>query len=210
MKLYDFTQAPSPKRVRMFVAEKGIRIPSVQVDLGTQEQLKPGYQRLNPRGMVPMLELDDGTRIRETVAICRYLEALHPQPPLMGTDPKDAAIIEMWNREIEFDGVGGVADAFRNKVRGLAGRALPGVVEEVPQIPELAERGRNTALRCWRRLNEHMAGREFIASDRFTIVDITAYVMVWFAAWIKLTIPQEHKHLQAWYDRVAARPSASA
>jgi glutathione S-transferase len=157
-----------------------------------------------------MLELDDGTRIRESVAICRYLEALHPQPPLMGVDPKDTAIIEMWNREIEMEGMAGVADAFRNKVRGLAGRAVPGTTEETPQIPELVERGRGAALRCWRRLDAHLDGREFIAGERFTIADITAYVMVWFAAWIKLTIPEEQRHLQAWYDRVAARPSASA
>ena len=210
MKFYDCATAPSPRRVRVFLAEKGIDVPTIQVDLGNREQFSDAYQELNPNGVVPLLILDDGRQIGESVAICRYFEKKYPAPPLMGTDAEDEAEVEMWQRRAEFEGFLAVAEAFRNTAPGLAGRALPGVKDEVAQIPELGERGKQTTLRLFAKLDTQLADNEFIAGPRYTIADITTLCTVDFCKWIKLDIAPELSNLQRWYEAVSARASASA
>ena len=141
MKFYDCTTAPSPRRVRIFLAEKGISVPTVQVDLRNGEQFSPAFRAINPDCTVPVLELDNGTRVADIVAICRYFEELYPKPRLMGRTAEEKAVIEAWQRRIERDGFYAAMEVFRNSTPGLKGRALPGS-ESYDQIPALAERGR--------------------------------------------------------------------
>lgn len=209
MKFYDCVTAPSPRRVRIFLAEKGISVPTVQVNLRDGEQLGAAFKVINPDCTVPVLELDNGTRIADIVGICRYFEETHPTPPLMGSDAEEKAVIEMWQRWCEREGFYAGMDAFRNATPGLQGRALPGP-EDYDQIPALAERGRARIARFYRRLDERLSESAFIAGRRYTIADITALVVIDFAAWIKLKVPDGHTHLKRWYESVNARPSARA
>ena len=209
MKLYDCTTAPSPRRVRIFLAEKTASIELVQVDLRKGEQLGDAFRKINPDCTVPVLELDDGTRISEVVAICQYLERKFPEPPLMGRDPVEQATITMWNTKIEQNGIAPLADHFRNRSKGLINRALPGR-ENYPQIVELADRGKQRAEAFFERLDGQLHGRRFVAGDEFSIADISALVMVDFAAWSKITIGATQQNIRRWYDEVATRPSASA
>ena len=209
MKLYDCTTAPSPRRVRIFLAEKGIVVPRIQVDLRAGEQFRPEFRAINPACTVPVLEFDDGKRIAEVVAICVYFEADHPDPPLMGIGAQDRAIVAAWQSRVEREGFWAVAEAFRNSTPGLKGRALSGP-DDYEQIPALAERGRTRVARFFTAIDRELADREFIAGDRYTIPDITALVTVDFAGWIKLSIPNECTHLHRWHKAVAARPSAAA
>jgi len=209
MKLYDCATAPNPRRVRIFLAEKGIAVPTVQVDLRNGEQFTPEFRAINPECTVPVLEFDDGRRIAEVVAICTYFEAIQPDPALMGADAQDRAIVAAWQHRAEREGLWVVADAFRNAARGLKGRALPGP-DDYEQIPALAERGRARATRFFEVLDRALADRAFIAGDRYSIADISALVMVDFAGWIKLTIPEGCTHLRRWHAAVSARPSATA
>ncbi len=210
MKLYDCKMAPNPRRVRIFLAEKGVEIPKVDVNILEGENLKPDYLKVNPRGLLPVLELDDGTRIDETVAICRYIEETHPEPQLMGTDPLDKASVESWQRHMEFDGLSAAGEAFRNSASVFSNRGLPGVTETVKAIPELAERGIAGVRRFYDRLEQRLGECEFIAGKRFSIADITALVVVDFAGWIKMPIPEAHKNSQRWYAAVSSRPSMAA
>lgn len=210
MKLYDCKMAPNPRRVRIFLAEKGVEIPKVEVNILEGENLKPEYLKVNPRGLLPVLELDNGTRIDETVAICRYIEETHPEPRLMGVDPLDKAIVESWQRHMEFDGLLAVGEAFRNSSPAFSTRGLPGVTETVKAIPELAERGKASVRRFYDRLEQRLGEFEFIAGERFSIADITALCVVDFAGWIKIPIPKEHKNSQRWHAAVSSRPSAAA
>ena len=136
MKFYDCATAPSPRRVRIFLAEKGISIDTVQVDLRNNEQFTPAFRAINPDCTVPALVLDDGTVIADAVAICDYIEELHPDPPLIGATPQERAVVTALNRQIERDGFFAAMDAFRNTAKGLKGRALPGP-HDYEQIPEL-------------------------------------------------------------------------
>jgi glutathione S-transferase len=209
MKLYDCTTAPNPRRVRIFLAEKGITLPMVQVDLRAGEQFTPEFRAINPECTVPVLEFDDGQHITEVVAICGYFEAIHPDPPLMGVGAQDQAIVAAWQHRVEREGLWAAADAFRNAARGLKGRALPGP-EDYEQIPELAERGWARVARFLEVLDRALADRVFIAGDRYSIADISALVLVDFAGWIKLTIPEDCAQLKRWYAAVSAQPSATA
>jgi glutathione S-transferase len=210
MKLYDYEKAPNPRRVRIFLAEKGITVPRVQVDIVTGENLTPSFLAINPRGVLPVLELDDGTLIDESIAICRYFEELQPDPPLFGTDPKSKAVIESWQRHIEFDGLAQIADAYRNSSPLFAQRVLPGNVGRVDAIPALVERGKAGTLRFFKRLDDRLAASEYIAGNRYSVADITALVACGFARWIKVSIPEDHVHLLRWHALVSARPSSSA
>lgn len=209
MKLYDNSTAPSPRRVRIFIAEKGLEIEKIEVDLRNGEHLEPAFQKINPRCVVPVLELDDGTLITESRAICRYIEETHPDPPLMGIDAKDKAVVTMWDRYMEFDGYLAASEALRNWARGFKDRALTGTTP-VPQIPELAERGRLRLERYFDDLDKRLADSEFIAGPRYTIADITALCTVDFAGWLKLYLPETHTNARRWHEAVSARPSASA
>jgi glutathione S-transferase len=209
MKFYDCATAPSPRRVRIFLAEKGLAVPTVQVDLRGGEQFTPAFRALNPDCTVPVLELDSGAAITDVIAICRYIEELHPVPPLMGRNAEERAVIESWLRRIEWDGLYAIQEAFRNDAPGLKGRALPGPVS-LDQIPALVERGRRRVQHFFAWLDERLADNEFVCGPGFTIADISGMLAVDFSARAKLTPSEDLVHLQRWYKTVAMRPSAKA
>jgi len=209
MKLYDYAMAPNARRVRVFLAEKGIEIEKVNVDLGSREQLRDAYRGVNPRLAVPALVLDDGTVLTESVAICRYLEELHPQPPLFGTDARDKAIVEMWHRRVELEGLQAVAETVRNSVAFFAGRALAGPVD-FEQIPALAERGMRRVDLFQEMLDERLAASEFVAGSHYSVVDIAALVACDFAKVVKKRVGDATPNLKRWYEAVSSRPSAAA
>jgi glutathione S-transferase len=209
MKLYDCASAPSPRRVRIFLAEKGIAVPTVQVDLRGGEQFTDAFRAINPDCTVPVLELDDGTRIADAVGICVYFEAAQPAPPLMGSDPREKAAITAAQRRAERDGFYAVKEALRNSTPGMKGRAVPGP-DGYEQIPALAERGRARVKRFFQTMEAALAGRTFVCGPCYSIADITTLVTVDFAKWIKLTIPETCVNLRRWHAEVSARPSAKA
>jgi glutathione S-transferase len=202
MKLYDSAFAPNPRRVRIFLAEKGIEVPTVQVDIGKAENRRPEFLAKNPRGGVPVLELDDGTYLAESVAICRYFEEVKPEPVLMGTDARDRAIVEMWNRRMELEVAMPIMQSFRNTHDFFKGR--------IPQVPEYGEVCKGAAAKNLEWLDAELASREFVAGDRYTIADITAQVGIDFGRTTDIRIQPEQKNLQRWYDVVSSRPSAKA
>jgi glutathione S-transferase len=202
MKLYDSTLAPNPRRVRIFLAEKGVEVPTVQVDLGKAESRQPEFLARNPLGGVPVLELDDGTCIAESVAICRYFEVLHPQPPLLGTDAKDQALVEMWQRRMEFELFQNITGVFRNTHKFFEGR-----IEQVPEFGEVCRRAAEKRL-AW--LDGELAGRPFVAGERFTIADITALCGIDFGRVTGIRPAPDQKNLLRWHEAVSSRPSARA
>jgi glutathione S-transferase len=209
MKFYDCSTAPSPRRVRIFLAEKGISVPTVQVDLRNNEQLTPEFRAINPDATVPSLELDDGTRINDVIGICIYIEATHPLPVLMGEGAVEKALVAAWNREVERNGFFAVMEAFRNFSRGLKDRALPGP-HNYEQIPALAERGRLRIGHFFQDMNTRLADSEFIAGPRYSVADITALITIDFARAVKMSPPEDCTHLKRWYASVSSRPSAQA
>lgn len=209
MRFYDCASAPSPRRVRVFLAEKGIAVPTLQVNLREGEQLAPAFRAINPDCAVPVLELDDGTRIADAIGICRYFEEIHPEPPLMGRSAAEKALVTSWERRAERDGFHAVMEAFRNATPGLKGRALPGPVD-YEQIPALAERGRARIAHFYRTMDARLAQSPFVAGPDYSIADITTLVTIDFARWVKLPIPEDCASLRRWYDAVTARPSAKA
>lgn len=209
MILYDFTLAPSPRRTRILLAEKGITVTNVQVDLTKGEQLAPAFRAINPCCTVPALQLDDGTVLNQNVAIALYLEETHPEPPLLGTTPVERAVVMNWNAWVEFEGLMAVAEVLRNRSKAMQGRGLTGP-DDYAQIPELAERGRLRLARFFDTLDAALAGREFLASERWSFADITAFVTVDFAKWVKAEPRDDHANLRRWFAAAAARPSAAA
>lgn len=202
MKIYNSATAPNPRRVRIFLAEKGVQVPYEEVDIGKAVNRSPEFRKKNPLGTVPVLELDDGTCIAESVAICRYFEELHPNPPLMGVDACDRAIVEMWQRRMEFELLQTIANSFRHRHEFFKGR--------IAQVPEYAEVSRQNAEKSLAWLDEVLADRPFVAGERYTIADITALVAVDFGRVSKLRIQPEQKNLTRWYEAVSSRPSAKA
>ena len=209
MKLYDHDAAPNPRRARIFIAEKGLEIETIQVDLMKGAQFNDDFRAVNPWCTVPALELDDGTTISEVQGIWRYLEAAHPEPPLLGADAKEAGIVAMWENRVMLDGLQAVAEGFRNFVKGFKGHALPGP-DGYDQIPELVERGRKRTENFFRMLDRRLGESEYIAGDSYTAADITAQVAVGFAGWIKMELPDELANAKRWHDAVDSRPSAKA
>ncbi len=210
MKLYEFSLAPGPRRVRMFIAEKGIEIPSVQINTRERQQFTDEYRAVNPSCVVPTLVLDDGTCIGETVAICRYLEETHPEPNLMGRDAKEKAVIEMWNRQAELEGYLAAVEAVRNSAPMFEDRGVAGVTGGVPQIPALAERGKQSMGRFLAKLDRRFAESSHLAGDIFSIADITAYITIDFAKRAEIEIPDDCPNVARWFAEVGTRPSASA
>jgi glutathione S-transferase len=202
MKLYDSATAPNPRRVRVFLAEKGIAVPTEQVDIIKAVNREPAFRGKNPLGTVPVLELDDGTCIAESIAICRYFEETHPEPPLMGLDARDRAVVEMWQRRMELELLIPVAQVFRNGHPFFAGR--------IPQVAEWGEVNRAHALATMSWLDRELADREFVAGARYTIADITALCGIDFGRVSKIRIAPELSNLSRWHAAVSARPSASA
>jgi len=210
VKLYDFELAPNPRRVRIFLAEKGIEIPTVQVNVRQGEQFSAGFLKVNPYSVIPVLELDDGTCLGESVAICRYIEALYPQPILMGRDAKDQAIVEMWNRRAELEGMLAAGEAVRNALPLFVDRSISGVPGGFPQIPALVERGKKRLARFFAFCDRQLADNAVLAGAHFTIADITAFVAVEFAKRAESSIPAECGNLARWHEKIASRASARA
>lgn len=206
--LYDCATAPSPRRARILLAEKGIAHETVQVDLRTGEQLSEAFRQVNPQCTVPALRTEDGLVLTDNAAIAAYVEARYPQSALLGETPEEKAEIASWNWRMEFEGLLAIAEALRNSTPAMANRALPGPVN-YPQIPELAQRGQARVQQFFVDLNERLAGREFIAAGRFSVADITAVVAVDFARVVKVKPGEQHPHLQRWRAAMALRPSMS-
>ena len=202
MKLYDSTMAPNPRIVRIYLAEKGIDVPKVQVDIAKAENRQPPYLAKNPMGGVPMLELDDGTCLAETIAICRYFEEEQPEPPLFGTDAQDKAVVEMWRRRMELEVAMPIMQTFRNTHDFFKGR--------IPQVAEWGEVMREAATKRLEWLDSVLADRDWIAGERFTIADITAMVGIDFGRVSGIKISDDQKNLARWHQAASARPSAKA
>ena len=203
MKLFDGGRAPNPRRVRVFLAEKGIEVPLVPVDMGADEHRQEPVASRNPLQRLPVLELDDGTILTETVAICRYFEELHPEPALFGEGALGKARVEMWQRRMELNLFLPVAFAFRHLHPAMKGW-------EVPQIPEWGEANKPKAVEFLHLLDRELAGREFAAGDAYSIADITGMIAVDFMKPAHIGLPAELGNVARWYGQVRARPSASA
>jgi len=203
MILYDeLMPAPNPRRVRIFLAEKGIDIPKVRVPLRERAHKAPDYVAKNSLGQVPALELDDGTVIAETVAICRYLEALHPEPSMFGRTPLEQAMVEMWIRRIEFQLMGPIGQFWRH--------AHPFTASLIEQHKDFGESNRGHVDRVYRWLDKELAGRDWIAGPDYSMADIVTLSTVDFGTWIGLPLPDDVPNVAAWHARASARPSAAA
>lgn len=209
MRLFDFDRAPNPRRVRIFLAEKQLRIPRVNVNLFRMEQLSPEFLAINPGGTVPVLETEDGTRLTECLAICRYLEFLHPEPRLFGSTPRQEALTLMWTNIVENEGLPAVAEVLRNLSPGFRDHVFPGPVA-YPQIPALVERGRKRTEQFFDRVAHQLQHHQYLAGGEFSVADISLFVTAEFAGWVDIQPTQTRPSLQRWYERVAARPSVMA
>ena len=210
MKFYDCSTAPSPRRARIALAEKGLldEIEVIEVNLREGEQRKPEFAAINPYLTVPVLELDDGRRITSSTGIFHYLEAAVPEPPLMGRTPAEKGLVGDLEWRIEMDGFMAIGECLRNTARGMAGRALTGKYD-YEQIPELGARGRQRLERFFEGFDDLVGDKPFLAGDDYSIADITALVMVDFAKWIKVTLPEDAANARRWYEAVSSRPSAA-
>ena len=210
LKLYQSSGSPNSRRVRIFLAEKGLDVPLIPVDLGKGEQHTEAYRAINPRRVIPTLVIEDGTAIGEVPAILRYLEEIHPQTPLHGETAKERALTTMWERRVEQEGFASVMEAIRNTATGLKGRAIAGP-HDYDQIPALAERSKQRVKNFFADLDARLQEVPFVAGERYSIADITAMVTIDFAAKaINFAVPEEHAALKRWYDQVSRRPSAKA
>jgi glutathione S-transferase len=210
LKLYQSSGSPNSRRVRIFLAEKGLEIPLIPVDLGKGEQHTDAYRATNPRRVVPTLVIEDGTAIGEVPAILRYIEEVHPQTPLHGETAKERALTTMWERRVEQEGFASVMEAIRNTAAGLKGRAIAGP-HDYDQIPALVERSKQRVKNFFADLDARLQEAPFVAGERYSIADITAMVTVDFAAKaINFAVPEEYAALKRWYDQVSRRPSATA
>ena len=203
MKLYDSKMAPNPRRARIFLAEKGIELPMEQVDIMAKQHYTPEYTEVNPLQRMPALVLDDGTATSESIAICRYFEALQPEPPLFGVGAKEQAIVEMWQRRCELSLFFPIAHVFRH--------THPAMKElEVPQVPAWAEANRPRIVDFLRILDEALGQHAFVAGERYTVADITALCAVDFMKPARIAVPEDLTNLKRWHAEVSARPSAKA
>jgi glutathione S-transferase len=204
--LYDCPTAPSPRRARIFLAEKGISHATVNIDLSKGEQLGAAFRAINPMCTVPALRLEDGQLLTDNAAISAYLEARFPEPPLLGRSPMDKAQVASWNWRSEFEGLLAVAEALRNSSPAMAGRALPGPVN-YPQIPELAQRGLDRLQHYFDELDAQLANNETVAGCGFSVADITAVVAVDFARVVRVKPCDTHANIRRWRSAMALRPA---
>ncbi len=202
MKIYETKTAPNPRRVRMFLAEKGIDVDYVQVDIQKGENLSAEMRAKNPLGKIPILELDDGTCIAETDAICTYFEALHPEPPLMGTSAIEKATISMWQRQVEFAFMMQIGMCFQHTTGYFKDRMVP--------VPEYGKEAGINAAKYLNILERRLAIKPYIAGDNFSIADITALCAIDFARVVNIRVGDKHENLKRWYDSVSNRASAKA
>jgi len=203
MKVYTFPSAPNPQRLALFMQYKGIELETEEVDMAAQAQLSDAYRALNPDATVPCLQLDDGTVLSQVIGMCVYLEECFPDKPLMGTTALEKAQVISWVHKLGNTLFGGVASVFRNSSKGFVGRGLPGPLD-LPQIPELVERGTLQIDAALPMLDKHLADNHWMAGDTFSLADIDLLVAVNFMDWIKREIPAECTHLLAWLDRARA------
>ena len=203
MKLYNHAHAPNPRRVRIFAAEKGIELALEEVDILAGQNRTSEFLAKNSSGAVPVLELDDGSHLSESVAICRYLEGLHPEPNLLGRDPREQAEIERWNRRMELELFAPIGRTFQN--------TNPIFQRRIKQFPEYGEAQRAVVYQRLERMDHELDRHEFIASDRFTIADITAFVAIDFGGrFADIHIAPSMAHLTRWHEAVSKRTSAKA
>jgi len=203
MKLFDGGRAPNPRRVRVFLAEKGVEVPLVPVDMGAMGHKQEPVRSRNPLQRLPVLELDDGTIITESVAICRYFEELHPEPALFGKGALGKAQVEMWQRRMEFNLLSSVAQAFRH--------IHPAMKEwEIPQIPEWGEANKSKAVDFLKLLDAELANREFAAGDSYSIADITGLIAIDFMKPARIKVPEDCANVLRWHFAISSRPSAAA
>jgi glutathione S-transferase len=203
MKLYTYDRAPNPRRLELFLQIKGIYIDSEQIDMMNAGQLTDEFRQINPACTLPALVLDDGTVLAEVIGICTYLEALHPEKPMLGTTPLEKAQVASWDHKVFVGLMMAIASVLRNGGKGFVDRALPGPLN-LAQIPELAERGRLQIRHILPELDTHLAQAHWLTGDNFTFADIDLLVTIEFLAWVKEGIPEDCTHLQAWYQRAAA------
>ena len=209
MKLYDLPGPPSPRRVRVFLAEKGVEVDRVEVNIREKAQFKPEFSKINPRLTIPALELDDGTILTESEAIQRYVEEMHPENPLFGETAVERAVINNWLRVIDAEGYMAVAEAIRNSVPNFENRALTGP-RDIAQIPDLGKRGIERIGYFFEDLDKQLANNKYIAGDKYSVVDVNGLVAVDFAGMAKQSIPESCPNLARWHAEVSARPSAKA
>lgn len=203
MKLYDGGKAPNPRRVRIYLAEKGLSVPLVPIDMGAMEHRSDAVASRNPLRRLPVLELDDGTVITESIAICRYFEELNPEPPLFGVGAVGKARVEMWQRRLELNFLVTIANAFRH--------IHPAMKEwEVPQMPEWGEVNKPKAIEFMALFDRELASREFAAGDDYSVADITGLVAMDFLKPARIAVPEEFSNLRRWHEALKARPSADA
>ena len=208
LKLYDCTTAPSPRRTRMLLAEKGIEHENIQIDLRAGEQMGEAFRKVNPRCTVPALVTEDGV-LTENAEITAYLEALYPDIPMLGTTPREKSLIAKWNWRCEMEGLMSIAHALRNSTPAMKDRALPGP-RNVAQIPELAARGQEQIKWFLEDLNTQLSDNNYVAGEHYSVADITATVVVDFAKWVKVMPNESHTALAEWHGRMKARPSYTA
>lgn len=210
MLLYDQPNAPNPRRVRIFFEEKGLTYNRIELNIVQSENLSMDFLEINPRGRLPTLVLDDGTVLDESVAICRYVEELHPDPPLMGTDALSKARIEARQRHIEFDGLLPASEVFRNAYPRFSTRGVGGNVGAITAIPELVDRGKKLISVFFDRLEEELCDSRYVAGPLYSIADITALCTVDFATTsARIPFPKHCPAIRRWYQEVSARPSAT-
>jgi glutathione S-transferase len=208
MLFYDCPTAPSPRRARMFIAEKGLTIETRDISIADGEQLQTEFLAVNPRATLPVLVTDKGTILTENLGIAAFLEASHPESPLMGRTPDEKGLVLMWNAIVEQQGGQPIAEALRNSSPRMKDRAIPGP-QDYAQIPELAERGKARTAVFFDLIEARLRDSPFLAANHFTLADITAFVFVDFARVIKMRIPEENSASRTWFENIAARPSAA-
>lgn len=203
MKLYTYDPAPNPRRLQLFLDYKGIEVDTVQIDMLKQQQFAETFRKINPMCTVPALVLDDGTVLTEVIGACVYLDEIFPERPLMGATPLEKALVISWTHRLFNSLYHAIAEVFRNGNPAFAGHALPGPME-VAQIPQLVDRGKQRMEPAWRMVDRALARQPFLAGEHFTFADIDLLVCVDFAGWIKESVPEECKHIQAWLPRARA------
>ena len=206
MKLYTYPPAPNPRRVHLFLAEKGIEIPCEQIDLMKGEQFAEAFRAVNPLCTVPVLVTDEGAALSQVNAICDYLEAKFPDPPLLGRTPLEKGQVREWCHRCFVEGLSAIADVFRNGNPAFANRALPGPLD-LGQLPGLVERGQLRLEAFWKTLDAHLEGREYMVGDTVTMADIDALASCDFARWIRKSIPEECANIRRWHAMLSARPA---
>ena len=207
MKFYDFMLAPSSQRVRVYLAEKGLEVPTEQVNVREGALFAEPFTSMNPFHCVPFMALDDGTVIAESMSICSYLEELHPEPPLFGRTPAERAVIDMWMRRFELDAFIPLLHALRNHLPNFAGRVVPGTRSDLPQSEAMVGRGKEMAGVLFDRAEPHMAQNDFVAGPDFSVADITAFFTLRMAYALEMDIGASWPATHAWFQKVSARPA---